>query len=84
MEEINEQVQNNAKNASTTNIITIDLVKKIEESNKKMEKMLLSMDNIETAKDSAKTSEDLTKQAESLNKIIERFKISDKKLEVNI
>lgn len=49
IDKINEQVKNNAENANNTNNITANLVKELEESNKKMHDMLLSMDNIETA-----------------------------------
>lgn len=63
VEEINEQVQNNVQNASKTNKITVDLVEKIEESNKKMEKMLFAMDNIETA------SKDINNIIKTINNI---------------
>ena len=46
MNEINEQVQRNAKN---TNDITISLGSDIEKCNMKMEEMLISMGNIESA-----------------------------------
>ena len=49
IDKINEQVKNNAENANNTNNITTNLVKELEESNKKMRDMLLSMDNIEVA-----------------------------------
>lgn len=49
IDKINEQVKNNAENANNTNNITANLVKELEESNKKMHDMLLAMDNIETA-----------------------------------
>lgn len=46
---INEKVKTNAKNADSTNKITSDLLKEIEESNIKMKDMLSAMDNIENA-----------------------------------
>lgn len=66
MEEINEQVQNNAENASITNNIASDLLKEIEESNKKMEEMLLSMDNIE------KSSNDINNIINTIKNISEQ------------
>lgn len=45
--EIDEQAQNNANSACTTNNITNELVKNITKENNKMQEMLNAMDNIE-------------------------------------
>ena len=47
IEEINEQIQNTAISANSTNKITMDLVKDIKNSNNRMKEMLLAMDDIE-------------------------------------
>ena len=47
IEEINEQIQNTAISANSTNNITMDLVKDIKNSNNKMKEMLCAMDDIE-------------------------------------
>lgn len=60
---INEKVKTNAKNADSTNKITSDLLKEIEESNTKMKDMLSAMDNIESA------SKDIENIISSINEI---------------
>jgi methyl-accepting chemotaxis protein len=47
IEEINEQIQNTAISANSTNNITMDLVKDIKNSNSRMKEMLGAMDDIE-------------------------------------
>ena len=60
---INEKVKNNARNAESTNHITFELLKEIEESNNKMKEMLSAMDNIEGA------SKDIGNIIDSINEI---------------
>lgn len=63
IEEINTQVQNTASNADSTKVITMDLVRSIENSNRQMKEMLLAMDNIE------KSSKDISNILKSINDI---------------
>jgi Methyl-accepting chemotaxis protein len=49
IEEINNQVHNTVTNADSTNLITMNLVRSIENSNSKMNDMLSAMNDIETS-----------------------------------
>lgn len=60
---INEKVKNNARNAESTNHITSELLREIQESNSKMKDMLSAMDNIENA------SKDIGNIIDSINEI---------------
>ena len=63
IEEINNQVQNTAISADNTKLITMDLVKNIENSNNQMNEMLYAMDDIE------KSSKDINNILKSINDI---------------
>jgi len=63
IEEINNQVQNTAMSADNTKLITMDLVKNIENSNNQMNEMLYAMDDIE------KSSKDINNILKSINDI---------------
>lgn len=63
MNEINNQVQSNAKSAENVNDISVELLSNIKKSNKQMEEMLTAMNNIEDS------SQDISNIIEAIDNI---------------